>query len=149
MELIPITIRETICLYSHGGGYMAIDSINNSGAFDQSLTRTSAVEGKSIVQEDKIEKDNNSKTVDKKNTEVLSQAEAEKKVKAAIEEANSKLKHTNTKCEFGVHEATNRITIKIIDKDTDELIREVPPEKTLEMIEKVWEIAGLLVDEKI
>jgi flagellar protein FlaG len=36
-----------------------------------------------------------------------------------------------------------------MDKDTEEIIREVPPEKTLAMIEKMWELAGLLVDEKI
>ena len=54
----------------------------------------------------------------------------------------------NTSCEFGIHDATNRVTIKIVDKDTQEVIREVPPEKTLDMIAKVWELAGLLVDEK-
>ena len=39
-------------------------------------------------------------------------------------------------------------TIKIIDKETREVIKEFPPEKTLDMIAKVWELAGLLVDEK-
>ena len=49
---------------------------------------------------------------------------------------------------FGIHEATNRVTIKIVDKDTKEVIKELPPEKTLDMIAKAWELAGLLVDEK-
>ena len=39
--------------------------------------------------------------------------------------------------------------IKIIDKDTKKVIREYPPEKTLDMIAKVWEMAGLMVDEKM
>jgi flagellar protein FlaG len=38
--------------------------------------------------------------------------------------------------------------IKIKDKDTDEVIREVPAEKTLDLIQKAWEMAGILVDEK-
>ena len=50
--------------------------------------------------------------------------------------------------EFGYTEPTNRITIKIKDKDTDEVIREIPSEKALKMLEKAWEIAGILVDEK-
>mgnify|MGYP003554300472 FL=1 len=50
--------------------------------------------------------------------------------------------------QFGVHEATNRITIKIVDRDTKKVIRELPPEKTLDMIAKAWELAGILVDEK-
>ena len=49
---------------------------------------------------------------------------------------------------FGFHDETNRVTIKIVDKDTKEVIKELPPEKTLDMIAKVWEMAGILVDEK-
>ena len=53
-----------------------------------------------------------------------------------------------TEAVFGIHDATNRVTIKIINKETKEVIKELPPEKTLDMIAKAWEIAGLLVDEK-
>ena len=49
---------------------------------------------------------------------------------------------------FGIHEKTNHVTIKIVDKKTKEVIKEFPPEKTLDMIAKVWEMAGLMVDEK-
>ena len=54
----------------------------------------------------------------------------------------------NSEAIFGIHEDTNRITIKIVDRSTKEVIKELPPEKTLDMIAKVWEMAGLLVDEK-
>lgn len=67
-------------------------------------------------------------------------------VKRAVEEINKKAK--NSEAIFGVHDETNRVTIKIVDKDTKEVIREFPPEETLDMIAKVWELAGLLVDEK-
>ena len=49
---------------------------------------------------------------------------------------------------FGIHEKTHRVTIKIVDKETKEVIKEYPPEKTLDMIAKVWEMAGIMVDEK-
>lgn len=54
----------------------------------------------------------------------------------------------NTEAVFGIHEGTNRVTIKIVDKNTKDVIKELPPEKTLDMIAKVWEMAGILVDEK-
>ena len=54
----------------------------------------------------------------------------------------------NSEVQFGVHEDTNRITLKIVDKETKETIKEFPAEKTLDMIAKAWELAGLLVDEK-
>lgn len=68
-------------------------------------------------------------------------------IKKAVEQLNKKALR-NSEAVFGIHEATNRVTIKIIDKTTKEVIREVPLEKTLDMIAKVWEIAGILVDEK-
>ena len=40
------------------------------------------------------------------------------------------------------------MTIKIVDKASKKVIKELPPEKTLDMIARVWEMAGILVDEK-
>ena len=57
-------------------------------------------------------------------------------------------KMNNSEVQFGIHEGTKRVTIKIIDKNTKEVIKELPPEKTLDMIAKAWELAGILVDEK-
>lgn len=68
-------------------------------------------------------------------------------LRQALKDMNKRL-NNNTIAEFGIHEGTNRITIKIKDKDTDEIIREVPAEKTLDLIQKAWELAGILVDEK-
>lgn len=68
-------------------------------------------------------------------------------IKKAVEQLNKKMA-AHSEAVFGIHEETNRITIKIVDKDTKKVIKELPPEKTLDMIAKVWEMAGILVDEK-
>ena len=68
-------------------------------------------------------------------------------IKKAVEKLNKNMM-SHSEAVFGIHEATNRVTIKIIDKDTKKVIKELPPEKTLDMIAKVWELAGILVDEK-
>lgn len=67
-------------------------------------------------------------------------------LRKAVEKLNKNITHSEAV--FGFHDDTNRVTIKIVDKDTKEVIKELPPEKTLDMIAKVWEIAGMLVDEK-
>lgn len=69
-------------------------------------------------------------------------------LKKMIAEMNKKINNSNEEAVFGVHEETNRIMIKILDKDTKEVIKEFPPEKTLDMIAKLWEMAGILVDER-
>lgn len=67
-------------------------------------------------------------------------------IRKAVEKLNKSL--PNSEAIFGIHEKTNRVTIKIVDKGTKEVIKELPPEKTLDMIAKVWELAGILVDER-
>lgn len=69
------------------------------------------------------------------------------KIRKTIESFKAQL--TNSEMKFGIHEKTNRVTIKIVDKGTDEVIKEIPPEKTLDMIAKCMEIAGVLVDERL
>ena len=74
------------------------------------------------------------------------QQSTNEKIKKAVEQLNKNMSHSEAV--FGIHEETNRVTIKIVDKDTKEVIKELPPEKTLDMIAKAWELAGILVDEK-
>lgn len=74
---------------------------------------------------------------------------SEKKVIETIEKANESLAMIQTRFEFSIHEKTKEIMIKVYNKETDELIREIPPEKILDMIAKMWELAGLFVDEKV
>lgn len=77
------------------------------------------------------------------------QANAEhtsEQIKKAVEQLNKKM--YNSEAVFGFHDETNRVTIKIVDKETKETIKELPAEETLDMIAKVWEMAGILVDEK-
>jgi flagellar protein FlaG len=73
--------------------------------------------------------------------------EDNEKVRKAISEMTKNVK-SNAEAVFGIHDKTNRVTIKMVDKETKKVIKEFPPEETLDMIAKVWEIAGIMVDEK-
>ena len=74
------------------------------------------------------------------------QQPSHEQIRKAVEKLNRNMQ--NTEAVFGIHEDTNRVTIKILDKSTKEVIKELPPEKTLDMIAKVWELAGILIDER-
>lgn len=73
-------------------------------------------------------------------------AATNEQIKKAVENINKN--SAQTEAVFGIHDETNHVTIKIIDRDTKKVVKEYPPEKTLDMIAKVWEMAGLMVDEK-
>lgn len=116
---------------------------------DQSakVDETTASVVKAQAEDSEAGKDSNTGSEADKSQQNKTQAASEQ-LKKAIEEMNRKIGNGNEEAVFGVHEDTNRIMIKIIDKDTKEIIKEFPPEKTLDMIAKVWEMAGIIVDEK-
>lgn len=66
----------------------------------------------------------------------------------AAEKANKAMRLHNRQLQFSIHEKTKDIMVKIIDSETKEVIREIPPEKLLDMFASMLEFAGLLVDER-
>lgn len=65
-----------------------------------------------------------------------------------IEDTNKKLEHNDMIFQYSVHEETHQIMIKVINKQTQEVVREIPPEKILDIVANLWKIAGLIIDEK-
>ncbi len=54
----------------------------------------------------------------------------------------------STELRFSVHERTKEIMIKVMNTGMQEIIREIPSEKILDMVANFMEIAGLYVDEE-
>ena len=67
----------------------------------------------------------------------------------SIESANKQFIAYDRRFEFSIHEKTKQIMVKVIDATTDETIREIPPEKILDLVAAIWEAAGIIVDERI
>lgn len=99
-------------------------------------------------------KDNSNVIIDNKNISQLTEMEkqelpiSERIIINAIEKANKAIAGSNRKLQYSVHEQTKEIMVKVINSDTNEVVREFPPEKILDMIAKMWEMAGLIVDER-
>ena len=64
-----------------------------------------------------------------------------------IDKLNNSLENVNEKVFFSYHEENNRIIVKVIDKQTKEIVREIPPRDIVKLSEHLREYLGLLVDE--
>ncbi len=69
-------------------------------------------------------------------------------LKRAIADTNRVLFEDNDHFEFKIHEGTGRIMVKLVDNETDEVIKEIPPEKILDLVASIWDLVGILVDER-
>jgi flagellar protein FlaG len=73
---------------------------------------------------------------------------SDEQIVKAIDRAIKAMQGKATSLEFTVHEKTRMIAVKVLDSESGEIIREIPPEKSLDFVAKLWEMAGLLIDEK-
>ena len=122
---------------------MNIDSL--SKASEVKPVEVRSVESvKPVKVEPKVE-DKNKLDVDKKAQELMS----DELMKKSVKQANVALKQHHRRIDRSVHEVTKTVMYKMIDTDTKEVIKEFPPKKIQDMIAKMWELAGLFVDEKI
>jgi flagellar protein FlaG len=49
-----------------------------------------------------------------------------------------------TKMDFSINQETNRLVVKVVDQDTEKVIRQFPPEELLELQEKMIDLTGFL-----
>ncbi len=144
MAIEPIGTATAIQFQSN----IKVQPISNKDAVERNTDVNSAISSTPKLDENTAviakTSESNTQNEDRENREnTASENEA---IKRVVENINKNA--ANSEAVFGIHEGTNRVTIKIVDKTTKKVIKELPPEKTLDMIARVWEMAGILVDEK-
>lgn len=65
-----------------------------------------------------------------------------------IEKINNEFEIKDNELSFSVHEKTKQIMIKVLDKETKEVIKEIPSEKIVDMVASMMEVAGLIIDKR-
>ena len=70
-------------------------------------------------------------------------------VREMAERTQAYLDDLKIKLDFEVYEETGDMVIRIFNRETEELLREIPPKDLLELHHKVAELRGILFDEKV
>lgn len=141
---------------------MAIEAIGNKNvAYQGSLSQSEPATDKVVKTERNVVRGENVQIIKEQNVKTdMEDVDVEKEkekgqaldqnsqIRKVVDEINKSASGKQTEVIFGIHDDTNRVTIKVVDKKSKQVIKEFPPEKTLDMIAKVWEMAGIMVDEK-
>jgi len=69
-------------------------------------------------------------------------------VMKVVNNLNNTINQFNKKVSFSYHEKTHRVVFKVINTDTNEVIREVPPKEMVKLLENIQEYLGVFVDEQ-
>lgn len=73
----------------------------------------------------------------------------EKDVKQALDSLNRMFDSTQTHLKFTYHEKLGEYYVQVMDNDKNELVKEIPSRKVLDMVAHFKEVLGILVDKKV
>lgn len=86
---------------------------------------------------------------DRTNGETVEQNVIKEDVSVVVDKLNNFLEPVVTNLKFVLHEELEEYYITIVNPQTNEVIKEIPPKKLLDMYVAMAKYMGLLVDEKI
>lgn len=109
-------------------------NINNQSIDINKLYKTS--ENMKVVKHDVIDKP----VSEKESNEI--------EIKNAVGKINKILEGEGTHLQYEKYEGLNQMIIKVIDDKSNQVIEEIPSRKILDMVAKMCEMAGILVNKK-
>lgn len=72
-----------------------------------------------------------------------------KAVEKAVELINKTMESYSTELQFALHKGSGEYAVKIINTKDNSVIREIPPERVLDMVAYFKKVLGIIVDEMI
>ncbi|MGG3284365.1 flagellar protein FlaG [Paenibacillus solani] len=74
---------------------------------------------------------------------------SEKDLKGLVDKANQIVGKSDTRVQFSIHDKTRQIMVKLVDSATNEVIKEIPPEKMVDLVYNLCQQMGIFVDKKL
>jgi flagellar protein FlaG len=78
-----------------------------------------------------------------------SEQDLEDEVRESVKDINEIVDKVKEGLSFQIHEDTEKMMVKVVDLNTDEVIKELPPEEMLDLQARIHEIVGILIDETV
>ncbi|WP_422446914.1 flagellar protein FlaG [Thermoanaerobacterium sp. DL9XJH110] len=101
-------------------------------------------DSKEVVDRNNYTKDVASEIISSTDKKVLSNMELDD----AVRKINDTIRIFDRRYHFKIDEDSDKIIVQIINNQTGEIIREVPPEEVLKLAARIKELLGLFVDER-
>ncbi|MEK9197500.1 flagellar protein FlaG [Ureibacillus sp. 179-F W5.1 NHS] len=115
----------------------------------ESATVMKTVQSASIEQVEKQGSSNTTTMTNQQNATLENSEVTEGKLKQAVDSLNEFLEINHNSAKFVYHEGLERYFVQVVNKDTEEVVKEIPPKKLLDAFYEMQKLVGMIVDEKI
>lgn len=128
---------------------METQSLNLNISSAQKGEVTSSYQTPSQVKQNADEQKNTPITTTASNSEVSETELSPEKLEKVVQQLQDFMGEMNRSLQFKVDEDSGRDVIKVLDKNSGEVIKQYPSEEVLSLVSKLSESAGILIDQTV
>jgi len=70
-----------------------------------------------------------------------------REISELVDRLNNGVRDIHERMSFSYHEKTQRIIVRVMKNDTNEVVREIPSKEAIRLLEHIQDFLGMLVDE--
>jgi len=104
---------------------------------------------KPLVPEEQLNESGAKKTDTEQQKQLEENRYSKKELVQSLETLNNTMKDYQTELRFEIHEGSGEMMVKVVSSEDGSVVREIPPEKVLEMVGYFKKILGIMVDKLI
>jgi uncharacterized FlaG/YvyC family protein len=71
------------------------------------------------------------------------------RLEASVRSTNEVMRAVNSRLDFDLYDGTGILVVRVVDRETNRVIKTMPPEKLLELRRKIAEAVGMILDETV
>ncbi len=110
---------------------------------------TSAVTINKLSSSEKVVKQGSDTTIQNVAPTTSNVDETKEKVQEVVGKMNKMLEVHNNSSKFVYHEGLERYYVTVVDRETEEVVKEIPPKRLLDAFYEMQKMLGMIVDKKI
>ena len=84
-----------------------------------------------------------------KEAEKVSQKNVAEQVQQGVKEMNAQLNLAHHSIRFSIDDKSQDIVVKVVDTETDKIIRQIPAEEILRLREHMKDLSGMIVEKEV
>jgi flagellar protein FlaG len=128
---------------------MSIESIGTNNAPSQQVVSSRQLpEANNAATAEQVKPLTNSTQSVQQNAPAEKVEVSAERLQDAVEKMNELMQSGNRSLRFQVDDTTERVVVKVLDIETDEVVRQIPSEETLKFSEFLEGMVGLIFDKK-
>ncbi|WP_170270268.1 flagellar protein FlaG [Heliorestis acidaminivorans] len=130
---------------------MSINLLNQAGgSISTAKAATSIVQGKNVTEVATTANKTKAKSAEKNvNDEVQVHKFSKDTITRMMEESNTFLQSINTDIRLRWHDGTSQMMVEVFDQRDERVLRTFPTEEFLDMVSRLREFVGALVDKRV